>query len=349
MHIHEHYMHRCIELAQLGSGNVLPNPMVGAVLVYADQIIGEGYHQKYGEAHAEVNCIASVRKENEHLILRSTLYVSLEPCAHFGKTPPCADLIISRSIPKVVVGCCDPFAQVNGKGIEKLQQAGIEVVTNILEEQCKKLNKRFFTFHTRQRPYIILKWAQSKNQRIANADFSRVFISNEISNRLVHKWRTEEAAIMVGTNTALQDDPALNNRNWTGKNPVRLAADMNLRLPAFLKIFDRQQPTIIFNAIKNEEHENLVYIKLSKEQSLVKQIIDCCYNLKLTSILIEGGNKLVQSFINENCWDEARVIENLSLIIDNGLCAPLLSSHKLIRTETLLTDVLSYYTNNYTI
>lgn len=341
-------MHRCIQLAQLGAGNVSPNPMVGAVLVYNDKIIGEGYHQKYGEAHAEVNCIASVRKENEHLIATSILYVSLEPCAHFGKTPPCADLIINRYIPKVIVGCRDPFDQVNGKGIEKLQHSGIEVVTNVLEAQCKELNKRFFTFHTQQRPYIILKWAQSKNQRIANADFSRVHISNEISNRLVHKWRSEEAAIMVGTNTALQDDPALNNRHWTGKNPVRLVMDMNLHLPASLKIFDRQQPTIILNGIKNEEHENLVYIKLSNDQSLVKQVINCCYNLKLTSILIEGGNKLAQSFINENCWDEARVIENSNLIIDNGLRAPLLSNQKLIKTEMIFTDVGSYYLNHYT-
>jgi diaminohydroxyphosphoribosylaminopyrimidine deaminase/5-amino-6-(5-phosphoribosylamino)uracil reductase len=344
----EQYMHRCIQLAQLGAGNVSPNPMVGAVLVYNDKIIGEGYHQKYGEAHAEVNCIASVRKENEHLIATSILYVSLEPCAHFGKTPPCADLIINRYIPKVIVGCRDPFDQVNGKGIEKLQHSGIEVVTNVLEAQCKELNKRFFTFHTQQRPYIILKWAQSKNQRIANADFSRVHISNEISNRLVHKWRSEEAAIMVGTNTALQDDPALNNRHWTGKNPVRLVMDMNLHLPASLKIFDRQQPTIILNGIKNEEHENLVYIKLSNDQSLVKQVINCCYNLKLTSILIEGGNKLAQSFINENCWDEARVIENSNLIIDNGLRAPLLSNQKLIKTEMIFTDVGSYYLNHYT-
>lgn len=348
MHTHEQYMHRCIELAQLGAGNVSPNPMVGAIVVYNDQIIGEGYHQKYGQAHAEVACIASVKNKDEHLIPKSTLYVSLEPCAHFGKTPPCADLIISRSIPTVIVGCRDPFKQVNGKGIEKLQQAGIEVVTNVLEAECKELNKRFFTFHTKQRPYIILKWAQSKNERIANADFSRVLISNEISNRLVHKWRTEEAAIMVGTNTALQDDPALSNRHWTGKNPVRLVADMNLRLPKSLQIFDRQQPAIIFNAIKNEQQENIMYIQLSKEQSLVKQIIDYCYNLKLTSILIEGGSKLIQSFINENYWDEARVIENSNLIIDNGLRAPLLLSQKLIKTEAILTDVVSYYANSYT-
>jgi diaminohydroxyphosphoribosylaminopyrimidine deaminase / 5-amino-6-(5-phosphoribosylamino)uracil reductase len=345
MDTNELYMHRCLELAKLGAGNVAPNPMVGSVLVYDGRIIGEGYHKKYGEAHAEVNCLASVKREDETLISKSTLYVSLEPCAHYGKTPPCADLIISKSIPKVVVGCRDPFEEVNGKGIEKLQRAGVEVVLNVLENDCRELNKRFFTFHTKRRPYIVLKWAQSKNQRIANADFSRVLISNEISNRLVHKWRTEEATIMVGTNTALQDDPALNNRNWIGRNPVRLVVDMNLRLPNTLKIFDQTQPTIIFNADKNEEHENLQYVKLDKEQSLVKQLMKCCYDLKLQSILIEGGNKLAQSFINESYWDEARVIENSTLIIDNGLRAPALSHQHLIKTETILTDLVSYYFN----
>jgi diaminohydroxyphosphoribosylaminopyrimidine deaminase/5-amino-6-(5-phosphoribosylamino)uracil reductase len=345
MNEHEKYMQRCLQLATLGAGNAAPNPMVGAVLVHGDKIIGEGYHQKFGEAHAEVHCIANVKAEDEHLIPKSTIYVSLEPCAHFGKTPPCADLVISKFISKVVVGCRDPFQQVNGKGIEKLQQAGIEVITGILEEECKQLNKRFFTYHTRRRPYIILKWAQSKNQRIANADFSRVLISNKLTNRLVHKWRSEEAAIMVGTNTALQDDPALNTRNWTGVNPVRIIVDMNLRLPASLQIFDRQQPTIIFNSIKDEEHENLMYVKLNKEQSLVSQLTKYCYDLKLQSLLIEGGNKLAQSFINEHLWDEARVIENSTLIIDNGLRAPALSNQQLIKTNTILTDCISWYKN----
>jgi diaminohydroxyphosphoribosylaminopyrimidine deaminase / 5-amino-6-(5-phosphoribosylamino)uracil reductase len=343
---HELYMRRCLQLAKLGAGNVAPNPMVGSVLVYEERIIGEGYHKQYGEGHAEVNCLASVHHDDEHLIAKSTLYVSLEPCAHYGKTPPCADLIIGKSIPKVVIGCRDPFKEVNGKGIEKLQQAGVEVVTDVLEQECKDLNKRFFTFYTKQRPYIVLKWAQSKNHRIANADFSRVLISNEISNRLVHRWRTEEAAIMVGTNTALQDDPALNNRHWTGASPVRLVVDMNLRLPSSLKIFDRSQPTIIFNATKNDDQENLTYIKLDNQHSLVHQLLKCCYGLKLQSILIEGGNKLAQSFINDNLWDEARVIENSTLIIDNGLRAPALSNQRLIKSEPILTDVVSFYVNS---
>ena len=231
-------MHRCLELAQLAAGNTAPNPMVGSVLVHNDKIIGEGYHQVYGQAHAEVNCISSVKPEHQGLIPQSTIYVSLEPCAHFGKTPPCADLIIKHQIPKVVVGCRDPFVQVNGKGIEKLQAAGIEVTVGVLEKECKELNKRFFTFHTEHRPYIILKWAQTADLKIAAEDYGRVLISNAQSNRIVHKWRSEEMAILVGTNTALFDDPELNTRLWPGGHPIRLVVDMNLRLPSSLKLFN---------------------------------------------------------------------------------------------------------------
>jgi diaminohydroxyphosphoribosylaminopyrimidine deaminase / 5-amino-6-(5-phosphoribosylamino)uracil reductase len=203
----ELYMHRCLELARSGAGSVAPNPMVGAVLVYENRIIGEGYHQQYGRAHAEPNCIAAVKEQDKHLIERSTLFVSLEPCAHFGKTPPCADLIIENKIPGVIIGCRDPFVEVNGKGIEKLRAAGIQVQLGVLENECRKLNKRFFTFHTQHRPYIILKWAQTLDNKVANEDYSRVPISNEYTNRLVHQWRSEEMAIAVGTNTALYDDP----------------------------------------------------------------------------------------------------------------------------------------------
>jgi diaminohydroxyphosphoribosylaminopyrimidine deaminase/5-amino-6-(5-phosphoribosylamino)uracil reductase len=345
MQQHELYMHRCLQLAKLGAGRVAPNPMVGAVLVYEGRIIGEGYHQQYGQAHAEVNCINSVKQEERHLIEKAIIYVSLEPCAHFGKTPPCADLIIRHNIRTVVVGCRDPFKQVDGKGIEKLESAGVQVVAGVLENECRELNKRFFTFHTKQRPYIILKWAQSKNHKIANADFSRVLISNAFSNRLVHKWRSEEAAIMVGTNTALQDNPELNTRHWTGPDPVRLIVDMNLRLPDTLRAFNKQQKTVVFNSIRNEEHDGLVYYKLDKEPSLVKSVIEACYVLNLQSILIEGGNKLAESFINENMWDEARVIENSQLIIDDGLRAPVLSNHVLISSEGIATDIVSFYKN----
>lgn len=343
---HTRYMLRCIELAKKGAGFVAPNPMVGAVLVYNYNIIGEGYHQQFGQAHAEVNCINSVIDEDKPLIENSTLYVSLEPCAHVGKTPPCTDLIIHHKIPKVVIGCKDPFEEVDGKGIEKLKNVGIEVIVGIAEKEAIDLNKRFFTFHKKKRPFIILKWAQSSNHKIAHADYSRVQITNDYTNRLVHRWRSEEAAIMVGTNTALYDNPALNVRHWTGKNPVRLVVDMNLRLPHDLKIFDRQQATVIFNSIKHEEEENLLFYKIEKPDSLVDEIMKVCYEMHIQSILIEGGNKLSESFINEGAWDEGRVIENTSMIINNGLNAPVLTNHHLTKTETISTDLISYYQNN---
>lgn len=340
---HSLYMLRCLELAGLGAGYAAPNPMVGSVLVYENRIIGEGYHQKYGQAHAEVNCLNSVKEEDRHLVEKSIIYVSLEPCAHSGKTPPCADFLIRHKILTVVVGCRDPFEQVDGKGIEKLRKAGIEVITGVLEDECKELNKRFFAFHLKQRPYVILKWAQSKNQKIAGQNFSRVLISNVYSNRIVHKWRSEEAAIMIGTNTALHDNPALNSRYWPGPDSVRLIVDLNLRLPNDLRIFDKKQKTIIFNSIKQEDHESLLYYKLDKQGALASSLIKACYQLQLTSILIEGGTKLLQSFITEQLWDEARVIENSQLIIDLGLNTPVLSNHRLIASENISTDLITYY------
>ncbi|WP_026260052.1 bifunctional diaminohydroxyphosphoribosylaminopyrimidine deaminase/5-amino-6-(5-phosphoribosylamino)uracil reductase RibD [Segetibacter koreensis] len=346
MNQHELYMHRCIELARLGAGYVAPNPMVGSVLVYEDRIIGEGYHRQYGQAHAEVNCINSVKEEDRHLIEKSIIYVSLEPCAHYGKTPPCADLIIRHKIPTVVVGCRDPFEQVDGKGIEKLEKAGIEVIKGVLESECKEMNKRFFTFHIKKRPYIILKWAQSKNRKIANNDFSRVFISNDFSNRLVHKWRSMEAGIMIGTNTALYDNPSLNTRNWTGHDPIRLVVDMNLRLPSYLQIFDKKQKTVIFNSMKHEDDGNLLYYKIDQDTFSVRAILKSCYDLHIQSILVEGGTTLLQSFVEEKLWDEARVIENELLIIDKGLEAPVLSDHHLLTSEKVSTDVISFYASN---
>jgi diaminohydroxyphosphoribosylaminopyrimidine deaminase / 5-amino-6-(5-phosphoribosylamino)uracil reductase len=307
-------MQRCLELAKKGAGYVAPNPMVGAVLVHEDKIIGEGWHQQYGEAHAEVNCIASVKEEDRSLIAQSTMYVSLEPCAHFGKTPPCVDLIVQHKVPKVIIGCRDPFEEVNGKGIEKLRAAGVEVIAGVLENECKELNKRFFTYHTKQRPYIILKWAQTADGKIASLnpsegrtsdsdkteiDYSsqiihqnkttsviaeagspplegreaaveRLLISNEYSNRLVHKWRSEEAAILVGTNTALLDDPELTTRLWPGPSPVRLVLDRDLKLPSSLKIFNQEVKTIIFNCIK-QKREPLVIINWKAKPILFYQ------------------------------------------------------------------------------
>lgn len=339
-------MHRCLELAQLGAGYVAPNPMVGAVLVHEGRIIGEGWHKEYGKAHAEVNCINAVQEEDRQFISQSILYVSLEPCAHYGKTPPCTDLIIRHKIPKVVIGCRDPFKEVDGKGIEKLKAAGIEVETAVLEEECRELNKRFFTFHKKQRSFIILKWAQTADGFIAGDDSKRILISNEFSNRLVHKWRSEEAAIMVGTNTALHDDPALTTRLWPGPSPVRLVIDMNLRLPGSLKVFDGSERTIVFNTIKEDEKPNLSFIKLDKEKQFVPQLMDVLYRLPLQSVLVEGGAALLQTFIESGVWDEARVIVNGELSIGNGLPAPVLKNEQLVMEEKNSTDTISYFRNS---
>jgi len=326
LNFHQTYMHRCLQLAALGAGHVAPNPMVGAVLVYQDIVIGEGYHRQYGGPHAEVNCLNSVPAHWQHLIPQSTIYVSLEPCAHFGKTPPCADLIIRNNIPKVVVGIRDPFEAVNGKGIEKLQQAGVEVVQSVLEKECRELNKRFFTFHNDKRPYIILKWAQTADGFMAaneNKTISqRLLISNAFTNRLVHKWRSEEAAILVGTRTALADDPALTNRLWTGANPVRLVIDKQLKLPGHLRLFNQEAPTIIFNHIKEEKKDNLHYFLLNSDAPFTLQLYRALYQLNLQSVIIEGGPTLLQSFIDSGCYDEIRLIENTSLRIGKGLAAP---------------------------
>jgi len=336
-------MSRCIQLAQQGAGFVAPNPMVGAVLVYEEKIIGEGYHQQYGGPHAEVNCIESVKEEDKNLIPNSTLYVSLEPCAHFGKTPPCSDLIIRNKIHKVIIGCRDPFKEVDGKGIEKLRSAGVEVELGVLENECRELNKRFFIFHTEHRPYIILKWAQTADDKIASATNERLLISNEYTNRLVHKWRSEEASIIVGTNTALLDDPELTNRYWSPPSPVRLVVDMDLSLPRSLKLFDQKNKTIVFNAVKQDELENLLYYHVTTDVSLVHQLLNALYQLKISSVLVEGGAKLLQSFIDEELWDEIRVIKNEELIINNGLQTPLFNSANPVSQIKIESDTVSTY------
>jgi diaminohydroxyphosphoribosylaminopyrimidine deaminase/5-amino-6-(5-phosphoribosylamino)uracil reductase len=351
-------MLRCIELAKLGAGQVAPNPMVGAVLVYDDRLIGEGYHEKYGEAHAEPNCIKSVKDEQKNLISRATMYVSLEPCSHFGKTPPCADLIIANKIPKVVIGCQDPFKEVNGKGIEKLKAGGVDVEPGVLENECREVNKRFFCFHIHYRPYIILKWAETANRKIAaslpppeGATYhafanKRLQISNEFTNRLVHKWRSEEAAVLVGTNTALMDDPELTTRLWEGHNPIRIVVDMELKLPPSLRIFNGEAKTIVFNKIKNEESDTLLFYQVTEDVSLVHQITNALYQLKIQSVIVEGGARSLQSFIDEGMWDEARVIRNEELIIENGLDAPVLSNQKLVESQKLFSDQTNIYRNS---
>jgi diaminohydroxyphosphoribosylaminopyrimidine deaminase/5-amino-6-(5-phosphoribosylamino)uracil reductase len=358
---HEKYMQRCLQLAILGAGKVAPNPMVGAVLVNNNRIIGEGYHQKYGEAHAELNCLNSVVPADTVLVEKSTLYVSLEPCAHFGKTPPCANLIINHKIPHVVIGCRDSFEAVNGKGMECLKAAGVRVTFGILENECRDLNKRFFTFHEKLRPYIILKWAQSDDGKIAripdsyldpvggtlkHTDSKRLMISNQFTNRLVHKWRSEEAAIMVGTNTALLDDPALTTRSYTGNNPVRLVIDMDLKLPNTLQLFDGNVKTIVFNQLKQDTGEKLSFYKIDKAESPIPQILNTLYKLQLQSVMIEGGAKLLQSFIDENAWDEARVITNTDLSIGDGINAPILQHQKQVNKENMRTDSIAYFINS---
>ncbi|MGG9960565.1 bifunctional diaminohydroxyphosphoribosylaminopyrimidine deaminase/5-amino-6-(5-phosphoribosylamino)uracil reductase RibD [Ferruginibacter sp. SUN106] len=341
----EKYIYRCLQLARLGAGLVAPNPMVGAVLVYENKIIGEGYHQQYGQAHAEVNCINSVAAEEQVYIEKSTLFVSLEPCAHFGKTPPCADLIIKNKIRNVVIGCRDSYTEVDGKGIAKLKAAGINVTVGVLQREALDLNKRFFTFHQQQRPYIILKWAQTKDEQIAGKDGLPLHISNEFTNRLVHQWRSEEAAIMVGTNTALKDDPALTTRLYPGKNPLRIVIDMELKLPASLQLFDNTVKTIVFNAEKQSESEMLSFYQLNKNEQIIPQILKVLYSLKIQSVIIEGGTRLLQSFIDDNFWDEARIITNAEMTIGEGILAPLLRHQKLLQEEIILTDKINYFTN----
>ena len=340
---HELYMHRCLQLASLGAGNVAPNPMVGAVLVYDNVIIGEGYHSQYGFEHAEVNCIKCVAGHNRHLINESTLYVSLEPCNHYGKTPPCSDLIIHHSIPRVVVACKDPFEKVNGTGIEKLQANAVHVITGVLEKEARELNKRFFTFHQKKRPYIILKWAQSNDHKISAEDQFSIKISNDISDRLVHKWRSEEAAIMVGTNTALSDNPSLTTRLWEGNNPIRIVIDRFLKIPAGNKLLDKTVQTYIINTIRDDDDGNNLYCKVPGNENMIPDIMNLLYQRNITSLFVEGGAHLLSKFIDMGLWDEARVITNKELIIGNGITVPFPVNEKPYLQEQFLSDDISYY------
>lgn len=339
-------MKRCLQLAKHGAGEVAPNPMVGAVLVYENRVIGEGYHQQYGGPHAEVNCFNSVLPSEKDLISKATMYVSLEPCAHFGKTPPCADLIIKHQVKMVIIGSKDPFQLVAGKGIQKLTDAGVEVTTGILNHDCLQLNRRFFTFHQKQRPYIILKWAQSNDKKISASTKERTIISNEFSNRLQHKWRSREAAIMVGTNTALLDNPMLSTRLWPGKNPLRIVIDMDLKLPVSLHLFDGSTKTIVFNRLKHSQANNLLYYKIDSTKNIVSQIMNALYSLQVLSLIVEGGQALLQSFIEEDLWDEARVITNTTLNIGQGLSSPILLNSTLFYETQLANDRISFYKNN---
>ena len=336
-------MQRCIALAELGRGQVEPNPMVGAVLVHHDRIIGEGYHQQFGLAHAEVNCINSVAAEDLALISSSTLYVSLEPCSHTGKTPPCADLIIARQIPRVVIGCRDRFEAVNGKGIARLRAAGVEVIEGVLEQEALDLNIRFFSFHRLHRPYILLKWAQSIDEKIAGKGKERIAISNAYTNIKVHQWRAQESAIMVGTQTAATDDPALTVRHWPGNNPVRIVIDLEGKLPATLQLFDHQVRTIVFGKKMAENSPMLEYYQIQPGSDALQQIMQVLFQLQIQSVMVEGGARLLQSFIDAGLWDEARVITNTSLQLGEGLSAPILRNQRLTDTQYLMNDVIHFY------
>ena len=309
MKTNEKYIKRCIELAKLGLGNTYPNPLVGSVIVYKDKIIGEGYHKKCGEAHAEVNAVNSVKDKS--LLKHSTIYVNLEPCSHIGRTPACSTMIIANKIPKVVIGSIDTFSKVSGKGVEMLKNAGIDVTVGVLNNECRKLNKRFFTFHEKKRPYIILKWAQTKDGFIdiirTKKNQKGEWITNELSRALVHKWRAEESAIMVGTDTANMDNPSLNIREWSGENPIRISIDRNLRLPQNLNILDNTIATIIYNEKKNSKSENTEYVKINFEDNILEKIMTNLHSRDIQSIIIEGGEKLLNSFIEQNLWDEARI------------------------------------------
>jgi diaminohydroxyphosphoribosylaminopyrimidine deaminase/5-amino-6-(5-phosphoribosylamino)uracil reductase len=339
----EKYMFRCLELAQKGAGAVSPNPMVGSLLVHEGRIIGEGFHKAYGGPHAEVECLASVAEVDRQYIPLSTLYVSLEPCSHQGKTPPCADMIIRERIPVVVVGCRDPFPLVNGSGIGKLQAAGISVKQHVLEKDAIMLNKRFFTFHQRQRPYIILKWAQTLNGMIAGEGKERLQISNSLTSQLVHQWRSEESAILIGTETALIDNPRLTSRIPGGKNPVRLVIDRDLRLPKGLHIFDSAAQTIIFNTRLEEKEGNLYYCRLQEEKDLLPGLLNKLYSLGIQSVLAEGGKKLHESFIQAGLWDEIRRISSAETYARQGYHAPELPGIHLIKTDHLKADRVDYF------
>jgi len=327
----EFFMQRCIELASKTMGCASPNPMVGSVIVYNNKIIGEGYHEKYGSHHAEVNAINSVKDKS--LLSKSTLYVNLEPCAHFGKTPPCSDLIIQNKIPEVVIGCVDTFSEVSGKGIERMRSVGIDVKVGVLENESRELNKRFFTFHEKKRPYIILKWAESKDGFIAPKNQTKPFwMTSSESKKLAHKWRAEEDAILVGRITAEKDNPSLTVREVEGSNPIRIIIDKDLKLSADFNLFNNDAKTIVFNQLKSEENNSNNYIKINFN-NLTKNILQELHKQNIQSIIIEGGTITLQSFIDKNLWDEARIFTTKKTLTE-GVKPPTIEGEIISEDET---------------
>lgn len=339
-------MKRCIDLAKNGFGQTYPNPMVGCVIVHDGRIIAEGWHQKAGEPHAEVNAINQIK--DERLIKKSTIYVSLEPCSHYGKTPPCADLIVEKGFKKVVIGTTDPFAKVKGRGVKKLLDNNCQVIVGVCEEDCFELNKRFFTFHESKRPYVILKWAESKDGFISPYEFGKsennapVWLTNTYSKQLVHQWRTEEQAIMVGTNTALMDNPALTARLSEGKNPLRILIDKDLKIPETAKLFSEDAKTLVFKARQmHSKTDHIEFVSIDFHQNIIPQMLEVLHNKNIQSIIVEGGSILLQSFIDLNLWDEARVFKT-NAIFGTGTKAPKFEA-ELTNTISILDDELKYY------
>ena len=336
----EKYIKRCIELAKNGLGTTYPNPLVGSVIVYNDEIIGEGWHRKSGETHAEVNAINSVKDKS--LLSKSTIYVSLEPCSHFGKTPPCCDLIIANKIQNVVIGTIDPFAKVAGSGIKKLIEAGKKVTVGILDDECNELNKRFFTFHTKNRPYIILKWAESRDGFIAPISKEKqepVWITNLFSRQLVHKWRSEEQAILVGTQTVLDDNPKLDTRNWSGNNPTRIILDRTGKISEEYHVKDQKIKTIVITEKENlQSTENLIHENCIFDIRLVFSMCEILFKHNIQSVIIEGGRQTIQTFIDANIWDEARIFKGQKSL-EKGIEAPVIA-YKNIEKQAIEGDEL---------
>lgn len=338
----EQYIQRCIELARKALGNTYPNPLVGSVIVHNGRIIGEGYHHKAGENHAEINAINSVADKT--LIPESTIYVSLEPCAHYGKTPPCALKIKELGFRKVVIGAMDSHDKVNGKGKKIIQDAGIEVVSGILEQECIELNKRFFTYHEKKRPYIILKWAES-GDAFLDQDFKPTAISNSLVNQFVHQLRADEHAILVGTQTALNDNPSLTVRNAEGNNPVRILVDFDLKVPRDFNLYNNEAPTLIFNTGKDATEGNIRFIKTGRENFL-SALTDALYREQIQSVIIEGGRHTIQQFIDAGLWDEAIVIKNEILKLRNGTKAPQLKTTH-FNKKIFRNNSISFHNNCY--
>ncbi len=344
--MHERFMGRCLDLAWMGLGGTVPNPMVGSVIVHNDSIIGEGYHRHFGGPHAEVNAVNSVKDRS--LLRESTLYVNLEPCSHTGKTPPCANMIIQSGIRKVVIGTPDPNPLVAGNGIMMLEKAGIRVTLHVLPDQCRLLNRRFFTYFGLKRPFVILKWAQTQDGfldivRNNNNPAGPNWISNSISRMMVHEWRSEEQAILVGTNTALLDNPKLNVREWPGKSPVRLVIDRKLRLPHSLHIFDNSYKTVIFNEMMDKQEKETRYKLLDFTRDIIPQMMDWLYEQGIQSLLVEGGRQLLQSFIQLGCWDESRVFTGIKNF-GTGIDAPKIPGFE-PEEFTIREDILHIFKN----